>query len=157
MAEGRRLVWGCAVTQPDGADTLAQLRQRIADGVQPLLMDTLPKPIAAMRAEEVAAAVLAVVQPEIERLRKAERAVNLLADAHRRAEEAEAHPPLHQWRVEILDGTEWMPAGALHRDQAKAQGLLDAGNAGRPLWADGTPVQRRLVRETTTYTVEPAP
>jgi hypothetical protein len=69
--------------------------------------------------------------------------------------EAEARPPLHRWRVEIRDTTDWMPAGALHADKDKAQGLLNAANTGRPTWTDGTPVERRLVRETTTYTVEP--
>jgi hypothetical protein len=69
--------------------------------------------------------------------------------------EVEAHPPFDRWRVEILDATDWMPAGALHADKDKAQCLLDAASTGRPAWADGTPVERRLVRETTTYTVEP--
>lgn len=53
------------------------LRQRIADAVQPLLMDTLPKPIARARAQDVADAVLAVVQPVID-------------EAQQRAEAAEA-------------------------------------------------------------------
>jgi hypothetical protein len=69
--------------------------------------------------------------------------------------ETEAHPPLHRWRVEILDGEDWMPAGALHADRNKALALLEAGHARRPTWADGTPVQRRIVRETTSYTVDP--
>lgn len=69
----------------------------------------------------------------------------------------EAHPPIHSWRVEVLDGDEWMPASGLHADRDKAQQLLDNGTRRKPLWADGTPVQRRLVRETTTYTVEPTP
>ncbi|WP_370667068.1 hypothetical protein [Streptomyces sp. IBSBF 2507] len=70
------------------------------------------------------------------------------------AAETEAHEPLHQWRVEILDGDEWMPASGLRRDRAQAVDQLQMSSAKRPLWNDGTKVQRRLVRETTTYTVE---
>jgi hypothetical protein len=67
---------------------------------------------------------------------------------------AEAHEPVHQWRVEILDGDEWMPASGLRRDRSQAADQLRMSGEKRPLWSDGTPVQRRLVRETTTYTVE---
>ena len=70
-----------------------------------------------------------------------------------RAPEPQAHPPVHRWRVEVLDGDEWMPAGGLH-DRARALQLLDNARRSRPAWVDGTPVQRRLVRETTTWTVE---
>lgn len=70
----------------------------------------------------------------------------------------EAHPPYHRWRVEILDTDTWMPAGALHADQTTAQELLHAANTGFPTTStDRTPIRRRLVRETTTYTVEPTP
>lgn len=72
--------------------------------------------------------------------------------------EAEAHPPIHRWRVEHVDGGEWVPASGLKENRDEAVAQLDAGKRARPLWADGTPVQRRLVRETTTYTVDgPAP
>ncbi|MFJ8144661.1 hypothetical protein ACIQ6R_06250 [Streptomyces sp. NPDC096048] len=70
------------------------------------------------------------------------------------ATETQAHPPLHQWRVEILDGDEWMPASGLRRDRSQAAEQLRMSSERRPLWNDGTRVQRRLVRETTTYTVE---
>ncbi|MYU24506.1 hypothetical protein [Streptomyces sp. SID8352] len=70
------------------------------------------------------------------------------------ATETEGHKPLHHWRVEILDGDEWMPASGLRRDRAQAVDQLRMSSARRPSWTDGTPVQRRLVRETTTYTVE---
>ncbi|WP_322501791.1 hypothetical protein TR631_33715 [Streptomyces rochei] len=91
------------------------------------------------------------------------RAVRELADAanelRRVADETattetQAHPPLHQWRVEILDGDEWMPASGLRRDRSQAAEQLRMSSERRPLWNDGTGVQRRLVRETTTYTVE---
>jgi hypothetical protein len=76
-----------------------------------------------------------------------------MADEAQPAETA-AHRPLHQWRVEILDGEEWMPASRLHRDRSAAVDQLRMSSERRPLWNDGTPVQRRLVRETTTCTVE---
>ncbi|MEU4051311.1 hypothetical protein AB0F09_19190 [Streptomyces olivaceus] len=70
------------------------------------------------------------------------------------ATETEAHVPLNEWRVEILDGDEWMPASGLRRDRSQAAEQLRMSSERRPLWNDGTRVQRRLVRETTTYTVE---
>ncbi|MFJ5915006.1 hypothetical protein ACIQFW_04305 [Streptomyces ardesiacus] len=73
------------------------------------------------------------------------------------ATETQAHEPLHQWRVEILDGDEWMPASGLRRDRSQAAEQLRMSSERRPLWKDGTQVQRRLVRETTTYTVEAGP
>ncbi|WUH94582.1 hypothetical protein OG900_33500 [Streptomyces sp. NBC_00433] len=68
----------------------------------------------------------------------------------------EAHPPIHRWRVEHVDGDQWVPGSGLKTDRAEAVHLLNVGNKIRPLWADGTPVQRRLVRETTSYAVEDA-
>lgn len=69
---------------------------------------------------------------------------------------ADAHPSIHRWRVEHVDGNEWVPGSGLKTDRAEAVHLLNVGNEIRPLWADGTPVHRRLVRETTSYTVETA-
>ncbi|MER8219725.1 hypothetical protein ABTZ58_03825 [Streptomyces sp. NPDC094143] len=54
------------MTDTAAADRAA-LRDRIAKAVQPLLMDTLPKPIAAARATEVADAVLAVLPASTDR------------------------------------------------------------------------------------------
>lgn len=71
------------------------------------------------------------------------------------AEGTEAHPPVHRWRAEILDSDEWMPASSTKKDRAEVLRLLRVGATSRPAWDDGTPVQRRLVRETTSYTVEP--
>lgn len=71
--------------------------------------------------------------------------------------EPDAHPPIHRWRVEHVDGTDWVPGSGLKADRGEAVHLLNVGNEIRPLWADGTPVQRRLVRETTSYTVEDTP
>jgi hypothetical protein len=45
----------------------AALKTRITAAVQPLLMDTLPKPIAAVRADEVADAVLSVLPAPADR------------------------------------------------------------------------------------------
>lgn len=70
------------------------------------------------------------------------------------ADEREAHPPMHRWHAEVLDGDHWMPYSTAKSDRAAAVRLLRAGETSRPRWDDGTPVQRRLVRETTTYTAE---
>lgn len=70
---------------------------------------------------------------------------------------AEAHPPSHRWYVETRDGLadEWS-GGIRYRSRDEAAARLHALNAAHPLWRDGTPVQRRLTRETTSYTVEVA-
>lgn len=69
----------------------------------------------------------------------------------------EAHPPLHRWRVETLDSVadQWTPMGSLRSDSKSAHKARAAFDTSHPLWADGEPAQRRVVRETTTYTVEP--
>jgi hypothetical protein len=67
---------------------------------------------------------------------------------------AHAHPPVNRWRVEHIDGDGWTPASGLKTDRKEALAQLRAGERNRPRWADGTPVRRRLVRETTTYAVE---
>ncbi|WP_329307479.1 hypothetical protein OG322_36015 [Streptomyces sp. NBC_01260] len=72
--------------------------------------------------------------------------------------EAAAHPAEHTWAAELHDplATEWIPSRRyVTRDRAVAD--LQHGRAIGPTWKDGTPTQRRLVRATTTYTVEPTP
>jgi hypothetical protein len=65
----------------------------------------------------------------------------------------EAHPPQHAWRVETRDADEWAPGSHFaHRPAAVER--YETANRVAPLWRDGTPVERRIVRETTTYTVE---
>lgn len=68
----------------------------------------------------------------------------------------EAHPLHERWRVEIYDplAKEWAPGTPfLVRDRAVER--LNMAQIHSPRWADDdTPVARRLVRETTTYTVE---
>jgi hypothetical protein len=76
--------------------------------------------------------------------------------AEKKPEPDKAPPPFDRWYVEIKDGSEWMPAGARHADRPTALQRLKAARTQRPQWADGTPVQYRLVRETTAYTVDPA-
>lgn len=68
----------------------------------------------------------------------------------------EAHPPQTRWRVEIRDGDGWIPMGSPHTSSNAAHEAQAAWDESRPAWVDGAPVQRRVVRETTTYTVEPA-
>lgn len=73
--------------------------------------------------------------------------------------EAEAHEPEHSWAAELYDPAtgEWAPTYTSHvRD--RAVNALEHGRRIGPTWKDGTPTRRRLVRATTTYTVEePAP
>lgn len=67
--------------------------------------------------------------------------------------DTEAQPPYHRWYTEQLDpvANEWAP-GWRFTDRAEAVERY------RILSEHGTPAERRLVRETTTYTVEePAP
>ncbi|GGU52101.1 hypothetical protein [Streptomyces lavendofoliae] len=70
--------------------------------------------------------------------------------------EVVARPPLVRWRVEIYDplAKEWVPSVPfLVRERAVER--LNTEQIHSPRWADdATPVDRRLVRETTTYKVE---
>lgn len=81
------------------------------------------------------------------------------AELRRLADEAqpdtEAHPPLHRWCVETRDGLadQWTSGSPLG-DRQRAVERYEALNRNHPAWKDGTPVERRIVRETTTYTVE---
>jgi hypothetical protein len=67
----------------------------------------------------------------------------------------EAHPPHHRWYVETRDGLvdQWAP-GMRFTDHAEAITRHQILDQHHPTWKDGTPVERRLVRETTSYTVE---
>lgn len=67
----------------------------------------------------------------------------------------EAHPTEQRWRVEIHDGGQWMPAGSPTQHKQIALDALAARRSVAKSWAaDGEPVRWRVVRETTTYTVE---
>lgn len=68
--------------------------------------------------------------------------------------ESEAHPPRHRWRVEIRDGGEWIADSRTYTARSLAADRYKSESEQAPAWADGRPVERRLVRETTTYTVE---
>ena len=72
--------------------------------------------------------------------------------------ETEAHPPRNRWAVETYDylADEWVP-GTRFLNRHHAVERYEAVTEKAPMWRDGTPAQRRLMRETTTYTVEPAP
>jgi hypothetical protein len=69
--------------------------------------------------------------------------------------ETEAHEPEYRWRVEILDGVTWIGDSRGYGARSIAVERYQAASHNAPAWADGQPVQRRLVRETTSYTVEP--
>jgi hypothetical protein len=69
---------------------------------------------------------------------------------------AEAQPPRVQWRVSLYDpvAQEWAPGAAFY-DRDRALERLRQVQISSPRWADdNTPVKRRLMRETTTWTVE---
>jgi hypothetical protein len=68
--------------------------------------------------------------------------------------EEQAAPPHHRWYTETLDdaANEWAP-GMRFTDRAVALDRYRIISERYPLWKDGTPVKRRFVRETTTYTV----
>ncbi|MFF8910587.1 hypothetical protein [Streptomyces olivaceoviridis] len=69
--------------------------------------------------------------------------------------ETEAHPAEHRWAAELYDpvADEWVP-GTRYAVRDRAVKHLEHARAIGPAWKDGTPTQRRLVRETTTYTIE---
>ncbi|MFF7879142.1 hypothetical protein ACFZDM_33515 [Streptomyces californicus] len=71
---------------------------------------------------------------------------------------AEAYPARHQWRTETHDplADEWNQ-GMPYTERADAVARHQTREERVPTWKDGTRVQRRLVRMTTTYTVEPTP
>jgi hypothetical protein len=68
----------------------------------------------------------------------------------------EAHPAEHKWAAELYDplADEWVP-GTRYLVRDHAVNALEHGRRIGPTWKDGTQTQRRLVRATTTYTVEP--
>jgi hypothetical protein len=66
------------------------------------------------------------------------------------------HASHSRWRVEILDpiANEWAPGSSLPSLEAARQRLAQAQRIA-PKWRDDkTPVTRRIVRETTTYSLE---
>ncbi|MFR9794279.1 hypothetical protein ACL07V_37595 [Streptomyces sp. MB22_4] len=67
----------------------------------------------------------------------------------------EAHPAEHTWAAELYDplAEEWVPS-TRYRVRDRAVNHLEHAKAIGPTWKDGTPTHRRLVRATTTYTVE---
>ncbi|MET8571843.1 hypothetical protein [Streptomyces sp. NPDC004783] len=83
------------------------------------------------------------------------RAADLLRRMADESPTAEHRPPRHRWAAEFRDpvADEWIPSTRyLNRHHAVER--YEAAVAHAPKWKDGTPVERRLVRETTTYTVE---
>ena len=79
------------------------------------------------------------------------------AELRRLADEqpAQHRPPRHRWAAEFRDpvANEWIP-GTRFLNRHHAVERYEAAIAKAPAWKDGTPVERRIVRETTTYTVE---
>jgi hypothetical protein len=75
--------------------------------------------------------------------------------AHPDAAADETQPPRHRWAVEFRDGVagEWVSC-TRYLVRQRAVDRYHALSKHHPTWKDGTPVERRLVRETVTYTVE---
>jgi hypothetical protein len=72
------------------------------------------------------------------------------------AEPEAPHPSQSRWRVEMYDPVagQWAPGSSLPSLEAARQRLAQAEHVA-PKWRDDkTPVQRRIVRETTTYAIE---
>ncbi|WP_069751640.1 hypothetical protein [Streptomyces sp. EN16] len=69
----------------------------------------------------------------------------------------QAQPTKTQWAVEIYDPRHsmWVGGPRFHAPEVAVDARA-AYEKNTPMWTDGSPVQRRIVREETTYTVEPA-
>ncbi|WP_405718096.1 hypothetical protein [Streptomyces sp. NBC_00046] len=82
----------------------------------------------------------------------------ILGTTEQQPAEPEAHPAEHTWAAELHDplADEWVPGTRYVLRERAVNHLKHATSIG-PTWKDGTPTQRRLVRATTTYTVEPTP
>ncbi|GGY29819.1 hypothetical protein GCM10010363_07870 [Streptomyces omiyaensis] len=67
----------------------------------------------------------------------------------------QTQPPRVAWRIEHYDpqAKEWVPQ-ARYTTHEEIVDRIATLNARFPLWADKQPVKRRIVRETTTWTVE---
>ncbi|MEU5477503.1 hypothetical protein [Streptomyces mirabilis] len=102
---------------------------------------------------DAAALLRTMAQEECDEL-EAQAHLDQLADELPRMAD-EAQPPHHRWRIETRDplADEWAP-GSRMNSRAAAEERYAAVSLRWPEWADGAPVERRLVRETTTYTVD---
>lgn len=66
------------------------------------------------------------------------------------------YPTETSWIAEAQESDDqWMYLGA-NRDRAVVEQRIASIQKRFPEWKDGTPVRRRIIRKTTTYTVEPA-
>lgn len=77
------------------------------------------------------------------------------SDTEAQQAETQAHPAEHTWAAELHDPLtkEWVP-GTRYVVRERAMNALAHARRIGPTWKDGTPTDRRLVRATTTYTVE---
>lgn len=68
-------------------------------------------------------------------------------------------PTQQRWRIELFDylAEEWSPGGTRWPTREQAMERIQLMREKAPMWKDGPPVERRVVRETTTYTVEAEP
>jgi hypothetical protein len=175
VADGGERTGPPAVSSPAPADRAA-LRQQIIDGLYEARRPGLGGMTEAEAVAHMADAVLAVLPAPVDRaavLRDflwrleqsagdaaAEKFLDDNPELRRLADEApqpeaEAQPPYHRWSVETRDAVadQWTP-GTPIADRDKAVERYEHVTTNWPAWKDGTPVRRRLVRATTTYTVE---
>lgn len=126
----------------------AELRARITRA-----LDECRSMIPAAQADVVLSVLRKATQPEIKAavLSTSEQADTVTAP------EVEAHPTLTEWIGEVQEGDgAWMFLGE-NSDRAFIEKRVANHHKRFSSWADGTPVNRRIVRKTTTYTVAPAP
>ncbi|MGV9756964.1 hypothetical protein ACWDUC_14255 [Streptomyces tricolor] len=137
------------------------------DAARDAVLAVLPEPVdrAAVRAEAlgegadaVAADRTATIPVHTAWARGMTRAEELLRRLAGEPPASEARPPRHAWRVKTRDplADEWV-AGSHFASRPHAVDRWETANRNAPKWRDGTPVERRIVRETTTFTVEQPP
>ncbi|MFF8590011.1 hypothetical protein ACF061_00985 [Streptomyces sp. NPDC015220] len=141
LAALRTLLGAPAVQQPpvDRAATFASVRPHTLSSI----------------ARHLEARAVAILRPESQTYAEWQ---TVAAELRRMADEArpvEHQPPSHRWAAEFRDpvADEWIP-GTRFLNRHHAVQRYEAAIQHAPAWKDGTPVERRLVRETTTYTVE---
>ncbi|MEU5091693.1 hypothetical protein [Streptomyces sp. NPDC021356] len=142
---------------------VTRLRGELAAALERKAADRCADRVVALREAAEVAESLRQFEPAFGPRKSAQVSENVgilrVADELRRmaddAQPAEHRPPSHRWAAEFRDpvADEWIPGTRfLNRNHAVERYQAAAQKA--PAWKDGTPVERRLVRETTTYTVE---
>ncbi|WP_327435695.1 hypothetical protein OG279_09515 [Streptomyces sp. NBC_01201] len=136
-------------TEPTAIDRLRSAAQRALESLDDLIAYTTDPGVEALGARHELARELSNTSPEVARriLGTTEQADTMAAP------EVEAHPTLTEWIGEVQEGDDaWMFLGE-NSDRAFIEKRVANHHKRFSSWADGTPVNRRIVRKTTTYTV----